>query len=144
MKRLVLTALVVLGVLIPMTFVPAQKTDALEDPPDQQKPVLVHLIRSNGSVAADPDSVSVKRNQRIEWTSEVGDWEVIFHSDEPFGPGNQNRRIFGKKDQTKGRPIRNLARLRSYKYDIQVTLPDGTVLTEDPEIVVEPGEGEGT
>jgi plastocyanin len=141
MKRFVLTALVLIGVLIPMTFVPAQRTDSLEDPPDQERVVSVQIIESGGSIAADPDSVSVKRGQRIEWTSSLGDWEVIFYSDQPFGQGS--RRIFGKKDQSKGRAVQAIANLGSYQYDIQVTLPDGTVLMEDPEIVVEPGEGEG-
>jgi hypothetical protein len=140
MKRLLLTAAILMGILIPVTFVPAQRTDSLEDPPDQQRAVQVQIVDAGGSIAASPDSVSVRRGQRIEWTSSLGDWEVIFHSDQPFGQGN--RRIFGKKDQYKGRAVQAIANLGSYYYDIQVTLPDGTVLMEDPEIVVEPGEGE--
>ena len=140
MKRLVLTALVLVGVLIPITFVPAQRNDTTGDYIQQVPPVSVQLVASGDSVAASPNSVKVKRGQRVEWTSNLGDWEVIFTSDQPFGP--QHRTIRGRKGQTHGRPIQSLAKLDSYKYDIRITLPDGTVLTADPEIVVEAGEGE--
>jgi hypothetical protein len=141
MKRFVLATAVLLGVLIPVTFVPAQRNDPAGDHIQQLPPVRVQLVASGDSVAASPDSVSVKRRQRVEWTSNLGDWEVIFTSDQPFGP--QNRIIRGKKDQAHGRPIQSLANLGPYKYDIRITLPDGTVLTADPEIVVEAGEREG-
>jgi hypothetical protein len=141
MKRFVLATAVLLGVLIPVTFVPAQRSDTAGDHIQQLPPVKVQLVASGDSVAASPNSVSVKRLQRVEWTSDLGDWEVTFTSDQPFGP--RDRTISGKKGKTHGRPIQSLARLDSYKYDIRITLPDGTVLTADPEIVVEAGEREG-
>ena len=139
MKRFVLAAAVLLGILIPMTFVPAQRNDTAGDHIQQLPPVRVQLVASGDSVAASPDSVSVQRSQRVEWASDLGDWEVIFSSDEPFGRGPETRIIRGRKGQTHGRPIQSLAKLGSYKYDIRITLPDGTVLTADPEIVVEAG-----
>lgn len=137
MKGIFLTALVALGILIPVTFVPAQRSDTAAGAMDQNPQILITLIGSGGSVTANPDSVGVKRGQRVAWTSDEGDWQVTFTSDEPFGPGPDNRVISGKKGQVKGRPIQAAAPFKSYHYDIQVTLPDGTILTEDPEIVVE-------
>jgi len=138
MKRIVLAALVLVGVLIPMTFLPAQRNDTPEVSVQQQlPPVSISLVASGDSVTASPPSVPVKRKQKVEWTSDLGDWEVTFTSDEPFGPGPDSRTIKGKMGQTHGRPIQSLAKLGPYKYDIRVTLPDGTVLTADPEIVVE-------
>lgn len=81
-----------------------------------------------------------QRSARVEWSSALGDWEVIFSSDEPFGPAD-NRRIFGRQGQLGENVIQSSARFGTHKYGIRVTLPDGTVLTADSEIVVEPGEG---
>ena len=100
MKRPLLAALILLGALAPLTVLPAQRTHALDDPPTQQRPVSIEIIESGGTIAADPDSVNVKRGQRVVWTSQLGDWEVTFYSDQPFGAGN--RRIFGKMGQSKG------------------------------------------
>jgi hypothetical protein len=141
MKRPFTVFLAFSAAIASSAFLPESNTGEGPEMERQRTPVHVSIVESADSVGASPASVTVTRGQRVEWSSDLGDWEVLFSSDEPFGPG-ENRRIFGRQGQAKGNAIQSSARFGTYKYDIQVTLPDGTVLTADPEIVVEPGEGE--
>ena len=109
-----------------------------------RQPVVVTITVEGGEIFATPDPAHVARGQRIEWVCEAGTFKVEFETDEPFGPQAQRGRggIQGQRGRRNGMIPRAQARLMSYKYDITVTLPDGTEIFKDPEVVIGPGPGE--
>jgi len=143
MKRFVLGVMVFLGVLVPVTFLPAQRADDLAGALDQGLPTIVVRIEIEGdSVKAVPDVVTAKPGQRVEWVSDIGEWTVKFLGPQPFGPGGANPGIRGAKGQRNGSTARADAPKGRYKYMIMVR--DGNRMrVRDPEVVIDPGDGEG-
>jgi plastocyanin len=160
MKRSFLGTLVVLGVLAPVTFVPAQRPGA-DDPspaevkatpeyargealrPQEQDTVFIQIVADADSVAAKPASVTVRPGQVVVWQSDLGDWRVNFKSMQPFGEGAVSDGIRGERGQRNGKAVRAGAQAGRYKYDIMVRIQGGPPLTADPEVVVDPGDGPG-
>ena len=156
MKRITLGTLMALGLLVPLTFVPAQDRNlpgtgpASEGPvpssplelsdlaPQQADTVWIQIIADGESIAASPDSVSVQQGQAVGWTSELGNWRVFFPEPPPFAGGGQGQGRGADRGQKRGWAIREDATPRSYKYDIQVIIPGRGAIRVDPEIVVEP------
>lgn len=142
MKRFVLATAVLLGVLIPVTFVPAQRSDTPEPSAQELPTITIRIVADADSVIAVPSSVTVKPGQMVEWICELGEWEVKFKSGEPFGEDARNNGIKGRKGSKTGKNVRGQAHRGNYKYDIKVKLQGGRNLTADPEIVVEAGEAD--
>jgi len=140
MKSLALGAVLFLAAFTPATMVtiPGNPSEAEQQ---QARTVTVQIVVQGNTVRADPDTVRVRPGQVVEWVSEAGNWEVRFHSPEPFGSGAQEQGIRGAGGQRSGQAVRAQARRGRYKYDIKVTLPGGREIQVDPEIIVDPGEG---
>jgi plastocyanin len=160
MRRSFLGTLVILGVLAPVTFVPAQRQgaedssqpdlrDTAEYPrghtlrPQEQDTVFIRIVADADSVAADPASVTVRPGQVVVWESDLGDWRVNFKSAQPFGEGAVSDGIRGNRGQRRGQAVRAEAQAGRYKYDIMVRVQGGPPLTADPEVVVDPEGGPG-
>lgn len=160
MNRIVLGALVALGVSVPVAFVPAQGsgvagsvpsegTSSVPAPPEGTFPahqvdtIVVQIVADADSVIAVPGSVTVKRGQVVTWACELGEWTVKFRSGQPFGDAAVGEGIRGNRGQRNGRAVRESAEYGSYKYDIMVRIQGERTLTADPEVVVGPGDGPG-
>ena len=143
MKSFVLGALVILGVLSPLTSIPAQGPGASFGGSLQvADTVLVRIEIEGDSVRAVPDVVTVRRGQRVEWVTEIGDWTVRFTGPNPFPPAAAETGISGARGQRRGQAVRNDAAEGRYKYMIMVR--DGERMrVRDPEVVVGPGDGPG-
>ncbi len=142
MKRITVTALVGLGLLVPVTFIPAQGSDADGPRPDpmvqQVDTIVIQIVADADSVVAVPNSVTVKRGQVVTWACELGDWTVKFKSGQPFGDQAVGDGIKANRGQRRGQAVRGNAAYGAYKYDIMVQIQGGRNLRADPEIVVEP------
>ena len=117
------------------------------EPPDttpdqgQQPTVQVQIqLRGNNAIAV-PDSVYLRRGQRIEWTCASGSWTVHFHSADPFGRGPVDHGISGAAGQWNGTRALPAAPLKEYLYDVSCTRGD-EIIEGDPEVVIGPGPGE--
>ncbi|MGW8265466.1 MAG: hypothetical protein ACWGSQ_03810 [Longimicrobiales bacterium] len=160
MSRIVLGALVALGVLIPVSFFPAQGSGIDGSvPPGGMNPapaltegdspllqvdtIVVQIVADADSVIAVPSSVTVRRGQVVTWACELGEWTVKFKSGQPFGDAAVGEGIKGNRGQRNGQAVRADAEYGSYKYDIMVRIQGGRNLTADPEVVVGPGDGPG-
>lgn len=143
MKASLPAAATLLAVLASLGFLQPSAGDPGEEAATQRPTVSIAIVAEGDSIAADPDSILVRPGQKVEWSSELGDWEVVFESDEPFGEEARRRGIKGGKGKANGRNVRSAAREGRYKYLIRVTTPDGKTLERDPEIVVRPGRGDG-
>ncbi|MBT8397898.1 MAG: hypothetical protein HKO65_05600 [Gemmatimonadetes bacterium] len=151
MKTIALTALVALGILFPVTFVPAQGNDssqpeALSTPEPasevsvaQADTIVIQIIADADSVIAVPSVVEVSPGEVVTWECELGEWMVFFRSAQPFGEIAVGQGIRGGQGQRNGQAVRNEAAEGSYKYDIMVRIQGGRNLRADPEIVVGPG-----
>lgn len=141
MLKFGMSALVALSVLLTGAPEAEDHNDAAQQ--QGRQPVVVTITVAGGEIYATPDPAHVARGQRIEWVCEAGAFNVEFETEEPFGPQAQRGRgIQGQRGRRNGMIPRAQARLMSYKYDITVTLPDGTVIVKDPEVVIGPGPGE--
>ncbi len=146
MKTTFLTALVLLGILFPVTIVPAQGKDPVsptpvnEAVPQQVDTVFIQIVADADSVVAVPNSVTVSRGQVVTWECELGDWTVFFQSDQPFGESAVGEGIRGGQNQRNGRAVRPEAAEGTYKYDILVRVQGGRNLRADPEVIIEPPE----
>lgn len=159
MKKIVLAALAVLGVFLPVSFVPAQGPGGHRQGPgasaetaDSPAPValapqadtiVIQIVADADSVIAVPSSVTVRRGQVVTWTCELGEWTVKFKSGQPFGDAAVGEGIKGNRGRRNGEAVRGNAEYGSYKYDIMVQVEGGRNLRADPEIVVGPGDGPG-
>lgn len=142
MKPLALGAVLFLAAFTPATIITIPGNPS-EEANRQVPTVTVQIVVQGNAVQAVPDTVRVRPGQVVEWVSEAGNWEVRFHSPEPFGPGAQEQGIRGNQGQRNGQAVRARAQRGRYKYDIKVTLPGGREIQVDPEIIVDPGEGDG-
>ena len=142
MNRFAVGALVVAGLLLPMSFVPAQDRTGGEESTLQQAPdtVWIDIVAAGESIAASPDSVSARQGQPVGWRSELGNWRVIFHSPQPFGPTGANPGLAGNQGQSRAWSVRPDATPELYKYDILVVIPGRGAIRVDPEIAIEPGD----
>jgi len=159
MKQIVLAVLVVAGVFVPVTFLPA-KVSRVEQPAQawaettpatlaetapeiQIDTIVIQIVADADSVIAVPNSVTVGRGQVVTWVCELGEWTVKFKSGRPFGDAAVGDGIKGNRGQRRGQAVRPDAEAGRYKYDIMVRIQGGRNLTADPEIVVGPGDGPG-
>jgi len=144
MKTLALSALVILGVLFPVTFIPAQGNGPNDLGPENEFPaqqadtIVIQLVADADSVIAVPNSVTVNRGQVVTWASELGDWTVFFRSGQPFGDQAVGEGIRGGRGQRNGQAVRNEAETGAYKYDILICVQGGQNLRRDPEVVIAP------
>jgi len=142
MSKFGMSALVALWLLVAGAPV-ATDHDNVATQHQGRPPVVVTITVAGGEITASPDPAHVGRGQRIEWVCEAGAFKVEFETEEPFGPeARRGRGIQGQRGRGRGMIARAQARLQSYKYDITVTLPDGTRIFKDPEVVIGPGTGE--
>lgn len=154
MKKIVLGSLVGLGLLFPLTFVPAQGNDRPATPPEasqeftaaseaqQADTIVIQIVADADSVVAVPNVVTVSRGQVVTWETDLGEWTVFFQSDQPFGEAAVGAGIRGGQGQRNGRAVQAEAAEGRYKYDILVRVQGGRNLRADPEIVIGPGGGE--
>jgi plastocyanin len=146
MKTTFFTALVVLGILFPVTIVPAQGRDQAlpasghEAMTRQMDTVFIQIVADADSVVAVPNSVTVSRGQVVTWECDLGEWTVFFRSDQPFGESAVGDGIRGGQGQRSGRAVREQAADGRYKYDILVRVQGGRNLRADPEVIIEPPE----
>jgi plastocyanin len=146
MKRFSLSALVALGILFPVTFLPAQGNDTPKPGPGPEVPaqqvdtIVIQIVADADSVVAVPNVVTVSPGQVVTWNSDLGDWTVFFQSAQPFGEQAVGQGIRGGRGQQNGQAVRNEAAEGRYKYDILVQVQGGRNLRADPEIVIAPRE----
>jgi plastocyanin len=146
MKTTFFSALVVLGIMFPVTIVPAQGDDPVIPAPEHEKvpqqidTVFIQIVADADSVVAVPNSVTVSPGQVVTWECELGDWTVFFRSDQPFGGSAVGEGIRGGQGQRSGQAVRGQAAPGRYKYDILVRVQGGRNLRADPEVVIEPPE----
>ena len=143
MRSFILGTLVFLGILAPLAFTPAQDRGASSGGSRQVADSVVVRIEIEGdSVRAVPDVVTVRRGQRVEWVTDIGDWTVRFAGPNPFPPVAAEAGIRGARGQRNGEVVRADAPDGRYKYMIMVR--DGERMrVRDPEVVVGPGDGPG-
>jgi plastocyanin len=137
--KLSLWALLVLSLFASSALAPGGRAFSPDALP-QDSVVLVEISLEGDSVVVDPEVVSVRPGDRVEWVSEVGEWRVIFTSPAPFGPEASQAGIRGNQGQRRGQGVRPEAPRGRYKYLVQVR--DGNRMrVRDPEVVVDPGPG---
>lgn len=107
----------------------------------QQPTVRVQIQLSGNTAIAVPDSVYVRRGQRIEWMCATGSWTVHFHAADPFGRGPVDHGISGAAGQWNGTRALPAAPLGKYLYDVSCTRGD-EIIEGDPEVVIGPGRRE--
>ncbi len=140
MRRFLWGILVFAGILVSVTFIPAQ--GGAEAPglvqEAQADTIFIQIVPDADSVRAEPNSVTVRPGQVVTWITDLGEWEVKFKSREPFGDRAVGEGIRGGRGQRNGRGVRPNAAAGTYKYDIKVRVQGGRNLQADPEIVVRP------
>ncbi len=94
--------------------------------------VVISVNTQTGEFSYSLDPVFAKRGDRIEWTSEQGNWSVRLETT-PFA----EKSLRGKRGGPKHLVVRPDAAFRSYKYTVGLAVGDD-VFTDDPEIIIGP------
>mgnify|MGYP001587074576 CR=1 len=81
----------------------------------------------------DARSVRATSGDEIRWKSGVGRYVITF----PKGTPLNSAKFEGKKDQEAAGSVQPKVTKRRYKYNVLVTKDDGTVLKDDPEIIID-------
>lgn len=122
-------ALVLLGA-------PTAFTGSLHRAPPKTVQVTITYDADSGTLAVDPDPVTVHRGERLEWVSDAGTWKVVVPSEDmPFGQAAKGKGVGAARGKHAGADVAANAKYGTYKYIVSVF--DGTeVHILDPEVVV--------
>ncbi len=101
--------------------------------------VNINYDASSGKLSVSPDTLMVRRGDRVEWTSAAGVWKVVVPSaDMPLGAAAHGKGIGAHKGRAAGASVAANAKYGTYKYI--VALYDGSeVQILDPDVIVGPG-----
>lgn len=100
--------------------------------------VVIMVNLETGDLNFSTDPVVASPGDLIEFIAPQGAWRVVFNERTPFNA----QTILNDQPQPRRVPVRGNADPGSYKYTAYVII-DGQEYSEDPEIVIRGGGGEG-